>query len=284
MHLAGVKLSMSSSHHPQTNGSSEIMNKMIENYLRCFVNFHQDDWDQYMISAEVAYNSAVIEELGHSPYFLDLGWEPKQPLDFLASRSPNVSSVQDLQIVLLETLADAQHAYQAAHSRQAAYSTERTRRIQYSIGDLVLLKRSLFEDYYSRNRPSQKLSAKRFGPFKILQLVGKNAVRLKIPHHYRIFPIVHIIHTEPYHQQPSHLRAHNAQPAIYIPSSDAPTQEEEVERILAHRKRGRGYQYFVQWKHLPDHETSWKPRRHLQDADGTINLALLKYLTAHGLE
>ena len=91
--LAGVKLLMSSSHHPQTNGSSEIMNKMIENYLRCFVNPHQDDWDQYIISAEMAYNSAIFEELGHSPYFLDLEWEPKQPLDFFSARSPKISSV-----------------------------------------------------------------------------------------------------------------------------------------------------------------------------------------------
>ena len=284
MNLAGVKLSMSSSHHPQTNGSSEIMNKMIENYLRCFVNFRQDDWDEYLISAEVAYNSAVIEELGHSPYFLDLGWEPKQPLDLFTSRSSNVSSVQDLRVVLLETLEDAKHAYEVAHSRQAAYNAARTRSIQYSVGDLVLLKKSLFEDYYSRRRPSQKLSAKKFGPFKVTGLVGRNAIHIKIPHHYRIHPVVHIIHTEPYHQKPVHLRAHDAPPPVYMPSNEAPTQEEEVETILAHRRRGRGYQYLVKWKHLPDHETSWEPRAHLQDEDGTINVELLKYLDQHDLK
>ena len=44
MELCGIQLKMSTSRHPQTDGSSEIMNRMIENYLRCYCNYHQDDW------------------------------------------------------------------------------------------------------------------------------------------------------------------------------------------------------------------------------------------------
>lgn len=120
MKMSGVKLAMSTSHHPQTNGSTEIMSKMAENYLRCFVNFRQTGWDQYLISAEVAHNSAVMEDLGHSPCFMDLVWEPKQPLDFFPSRSSNAASVEDLRIILSETFKGAEHAYRVAHSRQAA--------------------------------------------------------------------------------------------------------------------------------------------------------------------
>lgn len=35
MKLCAIKLKISSSIHPQTDGSSEIMNRKIENYLRC---------------------------------------------------------------------------------------------------------------------------------------------------------------------------------------------------------------------------------------------------------
>ncbi len=38
MDLWGVKLKMSSSRHPQTDGASEVMNRMVENYLRCYVH------------------------------------------------------------------------------------------------------------------------------------------------------------------------------------------------------------------------------------------------------
>ncbi len=43
MEIFSVKLKMSSSEHPQTDNSSEIMNRMVENYLRCYWNYHQDD-------------------------------------------------------------------------------------------------------------------------------------------------------------------------------------------------------------------------------------------------
>ena len=33
----------------------------------------------------------------------------------------------------------------------------------------------------------------------------------------------------------------------------------EVESILKHRRRGRGYQYFVKWSSYPISEASWEP-------------------------
>ena len=38
MELLGVQLKMSTSRHPKTDGSSEIMNRMMEYYLRCYCN------------------------------------------------------------------------------------------------------------------------------------------------------------------------------------------------------------------------------------------------------
>ena len=45
MELCGITLKMSSSSHPQTDGASEIMNRMVENYLRCYCNNNSRDYN-----------------------------------------------------------------------------------------------------------------------------------------------------------------------------------------------------------------------------------------------
>ncbi len=76
MGLCGVKLKMYSSRHPQTDGACEIMSRTVEHYDRCYCNYHQDDWDELLPGAEFAYNTAMIEDLGMTPFEVDLDWNP----------------------------------------------------------------------------------------------------------------------------------------------------------------------------------------------------------------
>ncbi len=64
------------------------------------------------------------------------------------------------------------------------------------IGDRVWINKTLFKDAYSKSH--DKLSAKRFGPFSEKKLVGKNAVKVELPSNFKIYDVVHVIHTAPY--------------------------------------------------------------------------------------
>jgi hypothetical protein len=46
----GIKQAMSSAHHPQTDGQTERVNRMLEEYLRHYISPMQDDWDEYLCS------------------------------------------------------------------------------------------------------------------------------------------------------------------------------------------------------------------------------------------
>ena len=41
-------------YHPQTDGQTEIPNRSLEQYLRCYINFRQDDWIDWLELAECA--------------------------------------------------------------------------------------------------------------------------------------------------------------------------------------------------------------------------------------
>jgi hypothetical protein len=59
--LLGVKLTPSTSYHPQTNGQTECVNQEIEVYLQVFVSRHQDNWADWLPLAEFTYNNKVSE-------------------------------------------------------------------------------------------------------------------------------------------------------------------------------------------------------------------------------
>jgi len=54
----GVKRKLSTAYHPQTDGQTERANQDLENYLRRYVNWKQDDWARWLSLAEFAANAA----------------------------------------------------------------------------------------------------------------------------------------------------------------------------------------------------------------------------------
>ena len=56
-----VKIKLSTAHHAETDGQTEIANKLLKNFLRSFVNYAQDDWVDWVPDAEFTANNHVNE-------------------------------------------------------------------------------------------------------------------------------------------------------------------------------------------------------------------------------
>jgi hypothetical protein len=65
--LSGVKLNMSSAFHPQSDGQSEAINKVITMYLRCLAGDRPRSWLQWLPWAEFYYNSAFHSSIRRHP-------------------------------------------------------------------------------------------------------------------------------------------------------------------------------------------------------------------------
>jgi hypothetical protein len=71
--------------HPETDGSIERMNQELEAYLRCFVSYYQDDWEQFLSIVMLAINGRISFVTGFRLFFAIYGYniEPikiKEPL------------------------------------------------------------------------------------------------------------------------------------------------------------------------------------------------------------
>lgn len=49
-----IKRKLSTAHHPQTDGQTEIANKYMEQRLRPYINYHQDDWSEHLWMVDFA--------------------------------------------------------------------------------------------------------------------------------------------------------------------------------------------------------------------------------------
>lgn len=149
----------------------------------------------------------------------------------------------------------------------------------YRKGSKVWLNRTLFTDAYAKSQKSEKLSARRFGPFEVKELVGRNAVRLELPAHLKIHDVVHVSHNIPYEEQPRDIALPIQLKPAPVPAIDG--DEQVVEKILQHRKRGRGFQFLTQMKGDPSHDVTWQPSRDFVDRDGTVTAVWHEYIYKH---
>ena len=226
--------------------------------------------------------SAPSDGLAYSPFEADLGWQPRSPLDQLNPSVSDIESINSLKSRLTAILQEVRFALQFSKARAAAYQSQKSTPATYVVGDSVWLSKKYFKDAVAKSQPSQKLAARRYGPFRILELIGKNALRLEFPSNIRAHPIVHVEHTTKYIQQPPDIgQALPIRPTPVIGTDGF--EELPVASILRHRRRGKGYQWLTLYSGTPQHEARWLPTTAFIDDDGTTTEAFQRYIKQHHL-
>ncbi|ESK90706.1 reverse transcriptase-rnase h-integrase [Moniliophthora roreri MCA 2997] len=89
--LLGVKHTMSTAYHPQSDGESERVNQEMEIYLRMFCSKEQTEWSSYLHMAEFAHNNRTHLVTKNSPFFMIMGYHSRPlPMAFEKTSVPSV--------------------------------------------------------------------------------------------------------------------------------------------------------------------------------------------------
>ena len=138
-----VDTKLSSALHPQTDGQTERVNEVLEQYLRCSINYQQEDMTAYLPLAEFACNNTLYASTQQTPFFSNHGYHPK--LDVLSPSTNNnpaaekfTKHISELQATLKLQLQTTQESYKATSDK---FQNEAP---VFKIGDKVwLLRRNI---------------------------------------------------------------------------------------------------------------------------------------------
>lgn len=92
----GTQLHMSSSYHPESDGQTEVVNRCLETYLRCFAIDQPCSWSLWVPWAEFWYNSTFHGSTRTTPFEVVYGHKPPSVFQFLPGDIRVAAASQEL--------------------------------------------------------------------------------------------------------------------------------------------------------------------------------------------
>ncbi|KAJ9515193.1 hypothetical protein QJQ45_002324 [Haematococcus lacustris] len=284
--LLQVQVNLSSAYHPETDGQTERVNRVIEEMLRHFIRPDQRDWAEYLPLVEFAINNAWQESVRSTPFYLNYGYHPR--LAELLDLPQKVPQAHDFVKGMKTAVEQARQCLARAQKRMKSYQDNKRREVLYLPGDMVLLSTQNMRG--KANQPGvRKLKPRYVGPFSVQYMVGKAAVKLWLPDEWsRLHNVFHVSLVKPYRTDAS-----GAVPGLAGPP---PVQwldgepQYTVEKVVGHRlepskgkRKGkckkRRLEFLVKWQGHGDEHNTWELSTQLV---GCQEL-LARYLTEHNL-
>ena len=217
----------------------------MEQYLRHYINFKQNNWIDLLPLAQFAYNNYQHSTTRTSPFYANYGkhpnWDPNNNITTSTSEAATtkINKIVKLHEELSRRVDQERKdtAKQVNKKRLKGPTFERREKV-------YLLTKNL-----KSKRPSSKLDHVRIGPFEVEKQTSKVNYRLKLPAKARIHPNFHVLLLE-------------SAPKNAPVQTEWNIEEEEeynVEKILDSRKINGKDHYLVKWLGYGNKENLWEP-------------------------
>jgi len=227
--ILGIKSKLLTVFHPQTDGQTERVNQELEQYLRMFIDHRQEQWPEWLGTAEFAYNNKAHSSTKTLPFKANYRQDPR--MGFKGRKKGKYAGAEKFVEKMKEIQEEAKAALGKAQADMKKYANKKRSDVEgYRIGDLVMLSTKDLE-YQMAGRRTKKLTERFVGPYKVKKVVSSNAIELELPNIVKIHLVVNISRVQKYIGQVKGQK--KEQPAPVIIEGE---EEWEVEQILNKRK------------------------------------------------
>ena len=269
--LTGVKLKLSSSFHPESDGASERTNKTVIQCIRFMVERDQKGWAKALPKVRFDIMNTVNKSTGYTPFQLRFGKSPRilpplldpPPLNnpSLALARTHIEHMLPIELEAKDNLLTAKinQAHQKNQHRRPDFPFKPGQRV-------VLSTTNRRQEYKSSNNLRVAKFMPRFdGPYRILATNQTHStVTLDLPNAPNAFPVFHTSEVALFKENDDLLfpsRALNPPEPIRINGE----QEFFIDKIVDERVRHKQIQYRVRWQGEGPEGDKWLPATELED-------------------
>ena len=181
--MLGTRVHLATTHHPQTNGLTERMNRTLIALIRKVTQQKPKEWDDQLPLLEFAYNQTPNATTGIAPFEAQQGYLPAVPTSLMAAAFLPKGGSQGTR----QFLEEIRKTYQRIHktmkeverkSQEATKIQEDAKRraMEFFVGDKVLVYWEPFQIYSTKPR---KQRYRYEGPFTVTEVKPPHCVRLE---------------------------------------------------------------------------------------------------------
>jgi len=183
---------LSTAFRPQTDKQTERINQVLEQYLRCYINYKQNNWVEKLPIAQFAYNTAYNKSTKTTPAHANFGFtpnayhnkqDPKNVNPAAILKSDNLKNLHKSIRKELKEVRNKMHWY---------YNKRKIEGPIFQKGNIVYLSTRNIKT----KRPSYKLNYKYIGPYRIKKQIKKDVYKLDLPPKIRLHPVYYISYLE----------------------------------------------------------------------------------------
>jgi len=183
--MLGIKSKLSTAFHPQIDRQTERINQELEQYLRMFIDHRQEQWPEWLGTAEFAYNNKAHSSTRTLPFKANYGQDPR--MGFEGRKKGKYAGAEKF----VEKMKEIQEEAKAQEDMRKYADKKRSDADEYKVGDLVMLSTKNLK-YQMVGRRTEKLTERFVGPYRVKEIISSNAVKLELPSTVKIYPVVNV--------------------------------------------------------------------------------------------
>ena len=246
---------LSTAYYLQTDEQTKRMNQTLKQYLRCYINYRQNDWIQLLSVAQLTFNSATTEVISVSSFFANYEFESKtfkESCKFVQLAQKATLQIEQLQLLQKELQKNIQFLSKRitlyANKKKDRKSTFKKKNKAYLLRWNIKTKRS-----------SNKLNHTKLESYKILEAKESINYKLNLITFMRIHLIFYICL----------LKSVNSNTSIQTESSEIDSESQnvkyKVEDILNQQNIKDQSHWLIKWKDYEHIKNTWESKKNLKN-------------------